>query len=222
MNPLRRFFASAGLRKSCRHLSVALTIAMALFFCFMNEDAANVEIPPQRAFLVLLVSQAVSSCLFGVPVVMAIAASPAVLKRWFSLQWFGWRALGRLFLQYLALVLGCAALLTVFQPGQPQEVVQVLANFTTAQRVVAAFLLCGLAPFLEECLFRGILLGCARPVVALPLSAACFAFAHGLNGFTAPLFFFGWFLGLLALRTRSLIPGILLHAAFNSLSLLAA
>jgi membrane protease YdiL (CAAX protease family) len=81
-----------------------------------------------------------------------------------------------------------------------------------------------LAPLLEEALFRGVILhGLARrrgPRSAVLWTAAFFAFFHFYNPWQIlPTFFLGLLLGWVVLTTRSLWSSILLHSAFNGLSL---
>ena len=79
---------------------------------------------------------------------------------------------------------------------------------------------CVFAPVLEEPLFRGVLYGTLRlrlgPAPAILASAALFALAHGYGvvGF-ASVFASGVLWALAYERTRSLLPGMLAHAASN-------
>jgi membrane protease YdiL (CAAX protease family) len=79
---------------------------------------------------------------------------------------------------------------------------------------------CAFAPLLEEPLFRGILYGTLRlrlgAAPATVVSAALFALAHGYGvvGF-ASVFVSGVLWALAYERTRSLLPGMLAHAASN-------
>ena len=89
--------------------------------------------------------------------------------------------------------------------------------FTVAVAVV-------LAPVLEEALFRGVILhGLARRRGARSATlwtAAFSAFFHFYNPWQiVPTFFLGLLLGWVVLVTRSLWSSILLHSAFNGLSL---
>jgi membrane protease YdiL (CAAX protease family) len=81
------------------------------------------------------------------------------------------------------------------------------------------------APLVEELTFRGVGFALLVPfgrVVALTGTAAAFAADHGLvEGFPA-LFVFGLAVAVVRLRTRSVFPGMLLHACFNGLALLDA
>jgi membrane protease YdiL (CAAX protease family) len=82
------------------------------------------------------------------------------------------------------------------------------------------------APIAEEFLFRRVLQGWlerrepewgrATPIV---LSSLAFALAHVGQGLAwVPLFFFGLVAGYLARQTGSIVPGIILHALFNAVS----
>jgi len=78
------------------------------------------------------------------------------------------------------------------------------------------------APFCEEVLFRGFLFTGLLPSMSLPwaaiLSAFIFAAAHNDLPSFPVLFCIGLLLALLRWRTRSLWPGILLHALNNAWS----
>ncbi|MFM8415649.1 MAG: lysostaphin resistance A-like protein [Planctomycetota bacterium] len=82
------------------------------------------------------------------------------------------------------------------------------------------------APLVEELFFRRILQGWletrlpqADGLGAITISAAAFALAHQGQGLAyVPLFPLGLVLGILAHRTGSIVPCILLHALFNAVS----
>lgn len=81
-----------------------------------------------------------------------------------------------------------------------------------------------LAPLLEEGLFRGLVLnGLARrrgPFPATVWTAAFFAFFHFYNPWQIlPTFFLGLLLAWVVLTTGSLWASVVLHSAFNGLSL---
>jgi membrane protease YdiL (CAAX protease family) len=90
---------------------------------------------------------------------------------------------------------------------------------------LTAIVIVVVAPFAEELFFRGALtgalaqrLGALTPVV----TGAIFGAVHlELRAFPA-LFILGVLLGWLYMRTRSLLPGMAVHAANNLLALLAA
>jgi membrane protease YdiL (CAAX protease family) len=88
------------------------------------------------------------------------------------------------------------------------------------------------APIMEEWLFRGVLFralseggakGGSRGAVVLAVlvSAALFALAHGEPLQFAGLFFLGIILATLVWRTRRLIPSIVTHVSFNGVAIAA-
>jgi len=80
-----------------------------------------------------------------------------------------------------------------------------------------------LVPAIEEVAFRGLLQGWLRrrlsPVPAIGAGAFCFAVLHGIPLLIVPLFLVGLVLGWLYERDGSLLPPILLHAAFNAFTM---
>lgn len=80
-----------------------------------------------------------------------------------------------------------------------------------------------ITPLGEEALFRGVLanalLGRMKPWLAILLSAAVFAVAHGLNPVLPTAFVVGLASGFLFHRTGSLWPSVVLHG-FNNLTAL--
>jgi membrane protease YdiL (CAAX protease family) len=73
----------------------------------------------------------------------------------------------------------------------------------------------------EELAFRGIIQGCLEEVIgwreALIVQAALFSVLHLLPAIFPSHFFMGLCFGFLRLRTKSLYPGMLLHATWNAL-----
>ncbi len=89
----------------------------------------------------------------------------------------------------------------------------------TGDGLASLILLCVVAPFLEEMLFRGVFLRSFlqqySPVQAMVFSSALFGIAHlniyqGLSAFIG-----GMMLAWLYMRAKSLWPCIIAHAAFN-------
>jgi membrane protease YdiL (CAAX protease family) len=126
----------------------------------------------------------------------------------------------------LAPLLGLAAVLNALVPYEHPVV-----EFLTARRdalavglVLATALVA--APLVEELFFRRIFQGWlekrlpqADAAGAIAISAAAFALAHRGQGLAyVPLFPLGLVLGLIARRTGSIVPCILLHAFFNAVS----
>jgi membrane protease YdiL (CAAX protease family) len=99
---------------------------------------------------------------------------------------------------------------------QPRHAAPYGANFV----VIAA-----VAPFVEELLFRGLgfalLERLGRWPTILTVGLA-FGLYHGLVQALPELALFGCALAWLRMKTRSVIPGMLLHSAFNTIALVAA
>ena len=99
---------------------------------------------------------------------------------------------------------------------QPHHAAAYGANFV----VIAA-----VAPFVEELLFRGLgfalleRFGRWQTILAVGLA---FGLYHGLVQALPELALFGCALAWLRMKTRSVIPGMLLHSAFNAIALIAA
>ena len=109
------------------------------------------------------------------------------------------------------------ALMALF-PMTPQE--RALLNSLNAGSVTMIVVICVLAPVLEEMLFRGIILrsflGQYPKWAAILASAGLFGFAHMNIYQYVGAVIIGVFLGWLYERTRSLLPCIALHAAYNT------
>ena len=89
--------------------------------------------------------------------------------------------------------------------------------------IVFALTLAFLVPASEEIFFRGFVItgflnSRLLSPMAAPLSAALWASAHAEAHWYeyAALFAFGWMLGTMRIRSRSIFPGLLLHTLNNS------
>jgi len=81
------------------------------------------------------------------------------------------------------------------------------------------------APFTEELLFRGLGYSLLEPFGRWPAIVAvgiAFGLYHGLVQALPELAFFGCVLAWLRSQTTSVYPGMLLHATFNAIALIAA
>jgi membrane protease YdiL (CAAX protease family) len=103
---------------------------------------------------------------------------------------------------------------------------QLGANKSAVAAAVVALLVCVIAPFSEEFVFRGYFFGALRnwrgPWIAAILTGIVFGAIHAGSapvGYLVPLAFFGFVLSLLRWRTGSLWPGIALHSINNSIAL---
>ena len=88
---------------------------------------------------------------------------------------------------------------------------------------VVVFALFALTPAIcEELLFRGLLLSGLRklgPTAAVVISALLFGLAHASVYRLLPTAFLGAVIGTTRLRTRSILPGMIIHALNNGLAL---
>jgi len=99
---------------------------------------------------------------------------------------------------------------------QPSHAGAYAANF---------LVIAGLAPVVEELMFRGLGFSLLRRFgvwAAVLAVGLLFSLAHGLLQAFPELAIFGCSLAWLRWRTESVYPGMLLHATFNSISLVAA
>lgn len=175
---------------------------------------------------------------------VAMLTATAVSAAHLLLRGAGWSALGcglgrigddiRLALAGLLLLiaplLGLAAVLDRIEPYRHAIVDFLSAHHDPLSIGLVAFAAVVAAPIAEEFLFRRVLQGWLEGwldpqaprwggVVAIVLSSLAFALAHLGQGLAwVPLFFFGLVVGTLARQTGSIVPGIILHALFNAVS----
>lgn len=123
----------------------------------------------------------------------------------------------------VAWVLASSLLLSPFLPsGEPPQrdlVEQLTREGSALAQVVNLAVLVLLAPAFEELLFRGFLLSALHrafgALAALVVSGAAFGLIHLQPAGLPTLTVLGLVLGLARLRTGSLLPPILMHAAWN-------
>ncbi|MBI3196250.1 MAG: CPBP family intramembrane metalloprotease [Rhodospirillales bacterium] len=145
------------------------------------------------------------------------AAAPAL-----GFRAVGWRPL-------LFGTLGTAALsIAVSQIGlEPQGVKQAMrVAHEPAAFLISLALLAGLAPLVEELVFRGLLYGWLEsrwgPGLAFVVSSLAFAAAHVEPAHAFLVLPLGLLFGLLRWRTGSLWPSLVAHMANNGLAVAAA
>jgi len=115
-----------------------------------------------------------------------------------------------------------------FLPSSPQNQCHDIQSAYGSSIVLALVGVAVVAPLVEEVLFRGVVFNWMRGRVALPVavvgSAAVFAAAHVLYRqwtLLPPVFAIGCVLALLYHYSRSLWPGIAVHASINTVATLA-
>jgi membrane protease YdiL (CAAX protease family) len=90
--------------------------------------------------------------------------------------------------------------------------------------VLNAIVIAGVAPVVEELMYRGIGFTLLAPLgitAAIVVIGIAFALSHGLIRAFPVLFLIGAGLAFLRWRTGSIYPAIMLHACFNGIGLLA-
>jgi len=142
--------------------------------------------------------------------------------RRFHPGWIG-AVLGLYVLQAVLVILVFAIVQVLSPTANLDQAQEVLAFGTSHPAVIGSFITAVLvAPALEEIMFRGIIfVGLARvwPTwLAALLSAALFGWLHGQLNVGLYTFVFGLLLIWLYTRSRSLIPGILLHMLNNAVA----
>jgi membrane protease YdiL (CAAX protease family) len=160
-------------------------------------------------------------------IVLALARGPGMRERLALRRPASWPraagyAVGAIVCVYLALAIVSAFL----DPGREQGLTPTHWEPRHAGAYAANFVvIAGIAPFVEEVTFRGIgfsLLARFGQWFAIVAIGLVFAAAHGLLQAFPELAIFGWALAWLRARTDSVLPGMVLHAAFNAISLIAA
>ena len=215
-------------------LYFALQIAAALLWTLGAHVAAHVEQRPAADLLAAHGSLMLSTVLLfaALPTLLLVrlhwparwsaAALPGFGLRWPGLRWI----LGGLLLAalLLPLVLGLNAALFPRQ-GVTQSVLVIFDHARLWMRVLLTLMIVLLAPFVEELLFRGVLLaGLSERLPlrwAVALSVLLFAIAHlpdtgghwqVLPGLIALALGLTW----LRVRSGSLLPGYAAHALYNA------
>jgi membrane protease YdiL (CAAX protease family) len=138
---------------------------------------------------------------------------------------------------YILLGLGCqflvdAAYLPFHVHHLNRPVNHLFGSVVGASFVLLIILTTFVAPIMEEWLFRGVLFRALSEggrksgtrgsvVLAVALSAAFFALAHGEPLQFAGLFFLGLVLASLLWHTKRIIPSIVTHMSFNGVAIVA-
>ena len=148
----------------------------------------------------------------------------------FGLRWLSWRQGLVAVIVTLVLVLPAiyAAQWIGYSVGGPETAPQPIVSFlmehqSLRDRLSVILIAVVAAPLTEELIFRGCLYGILRQIggrfVAIAVSSLLFALIHGHIPSLAGLIILSVGLSLLYEKTGSLWAPILLHAAFNGLSI---
>jgi membrane protease YdiL (CAAX protease family) len=140
------------------------------------------------------------------------------------------RALGWVVATYLAFQAFAVLYGLVVHTTQKQEILSELgAARSSTYLVLSAVLVCVLAPIAEELLFRGFFFAALRrampTLAAAAVTGVVFGLVHVIGtpfALIAPLAALGFALCLLYLKTRSLIPCMVLHSLNNAIAFAVA
>lgn len=183
----------------------------------------------------ITVAAIVAGCLLYLLIIIAIVTLLIARNknpiRLFGLKWPRWRreiprALLALlcvlpFITLIQLVMG-----KIYGPETaPQEILQFLINSRDLwEKLLLIFMAVVMAPLAEETIFRGYIFGATRQYLgrwpAILINSAIFALIHGHVPALLGLFVLAVFLSLVYERTGSLWAPIMLHAAFNSITII--
>jgi membrane protease YdiL (CAAX protease family) len=136
-----------------------------------------------------------------------------------------WKAVGWAVLVFVVFLIVQWALSELFgKPPDQDLVTDVKREDSTAVLIGYALLICVLAPFVEELFFRGFMFTALARRIGPAWSALIVGFVFGIGHAPAPVISlvalgaFGLGLCLLYWRTKSIIPGMALHALNNSIT----
>lgn len=123
------------------------------------------------------------------------------------------------------IVIAASRILFTDVPTATEQVVGGGALPTSGEFAVLTFLVVGVAPVVEEFLFRGLLLryflSKMSPSLAVAGAALFFAAFHAIPVLIPALFVLGLFLGWMAYKHNSVYPAIALHAVNNAVAMFA-
>jgi CAAX protease family protein len=176
-----------------------------------------------------LYSSAISGLVFyGLFIVFVYAVAAVDTEELFALRRprsIG-RAVGLGFAVIVAIYIVSAALAPFLNAGKEQGLTPTHWEPKHAGAYAANFVVVAIvAPIVEELTFRGVGYGLleqfGRPLAIVVVGIA-FGLAHGLVEALPVLATFGMLLTWLRSKTGSVLPGIVVHALFNSIALIAA
>ena len=164
---------------------------------------------------------------FGIFLAIVLAISGRSRERLALRRPASWaRALGLAGVVFVVCFIGLGLLDRVFHGGQEQALTPDRWQPKHAAAFAANFVVIAvIAPVVEELLFRGIgfhLLRRFGDTTAILATGFAFGLYHGLVNALPILALFGVALAWLRARTRSVYPGMLVHAAFNSVALIVS
>jgi membrane protease YdiL (CAAX protease family) len=208
------------------HRRLALWFALIAFFIavqYAGRSAGGMESDPLYTWS-FAVGSLIQEGIFLV-IVVAIAG--------FSMERLGlriperkWRAVGLVVAGFFAIQVFELIYIALVHPGNEQGLTPDRWRPShAAAYIVNGAIVCTLVPFVEELTFRGIgfhLLRRYGKWVAILGTGILFGLSHGLLLALPIIIVFGCVLAWIRERTDSVVPGMVLHGAFNLIALVAA
>jgi membrane protease YdiL (CAAX protease family) len=185
------------------------------------DGSTNGDIGTTAAVVIQLLTATV---FVTVPIFVARSRDPGA-STWSALPRLGVRRFGASAAGWMAAAVGAYLLFAIFYTavfGEPEQK-DIAEGFGSLP--IQILLIAIAAPISEELFFRGMLFGGLRerlPLLSAALvSGLVFGALHAISGLSTvpPLIAFGFIMALLYEKTGSIVPGILLHMANNSLAL---
>jgi membrane protease YdiL (CAAX protease family) len=200
-------------------------LAFVLAIAALNYSARFSSGPPAKDVLYRWDTAIGSVIEFGVFLVLIALIARGAPELFALRRPKSWRgALGGALVVLVGIYILSAILSPLLHPGQEQGLTPDTWDASRAAPFFAnAFVICVIAPFVEELTFRGVgytLLRARFGVEpAIVASSLCFGLAHGLVEALPLLVAFGIGLAWLRERQDSTIPGMFLHGTFNAVAL---
>jgi membrane protease YdiL (CAAX protease family) len=208
-------------------LSLGATTLLGLIAARFTHDAGEDALPQATIILIFLGLQ--NLCFLGTVYLVAV--------RWRGLAWYdlGLRSTERfwfvraIYLGFVAYLLIALTYALVGQflgelPVNPQIGLLAPAGITFWGGVAMAMMVCLVAPFVEEVLFRGILYTWLRRrwgvAVSSVVSGICFSLLHGIVWLIPAIAVLGVLLAVIYEKSGSIWPSIVTHATFNTVTVI--
>lgn len=207
-------------------LAAAIGYAVAYFLTPPLASAADGDDPVIRGLILAAMSGVAGLVGFGLAYAIRVRDWSAFGVRRISGRWvlgalgigLGVFVLCRIALWVIVLIVGSPA-------DDPQDVYQDAASGGALALTLQLLFIAVLTPIGEEFTFRAVLVSALRrygAVVSVIVSTALFAFVHGWNLALVTAIIVGTATAILMLRTRSVWPGVIVHAVNNGVATVLA
>lgn len=216
---------------------IAIAFVAAVLVGVYFGSAKLLEILADQEFLnTSTISNASFSILYGIQVILMLGAvwffaifwRKARLKdlglRYYSIAKTLWYSLILLIAIFIISFLYVFIMNSLFGIEAPSSKIETLIKNRSVSNIILLMVVAFIGPIIEEIFFRGFIYSAFKKNwgtnAALFLSSLLFAVVH-LDLFSfIPLMIIGWLLAYLFEKTKSLLPAIFLHAAYNLILIL--